>query len=155
MGLFIIIIFISFYFSEEKKNSNIGNPLETTKTKKTKHTSLNYKKYCTIKENCKECSFEELKTIHECQNTGYKILKQCVLKDDKEIIEETLFNESCLESRKISSFYLMFFISIATVFISCIVRKSRKKFRLHNTLEKLTIQTDKEKGKDWEVHIWS
>jgi len=119
--------------------------MDTTHTKKTKHTSLNYKKYCTIKENCKECTFEELKTIQECQSTGYKILKNCIIKDNQEIIEENLFNESCLESRKISSIYILLIISILVVIISGLVRKSRKRFRLHNTLEKLTILTDKEK----------
>ena len=146
---FLIYLYTFINFTNQKnykKNTITSTTLDDSHVKKTKHTSLNYKKFCTVKENCKECTFEELKTIQECQNTGYKILKLCTVKDNDQIIEENLFNESCLESKKISSIYIMLILSIIVVIVSGYVRKSRKRFRLHNTLEKLTILTEKDRN---------
>ena len=53
-----------------------------------------------------------MKTFEECQITGYKLLKQCNYYNDKIIVDEELFNESCLESKKLGSLYVFLIIAI-------------------------------------------
>lgn len=138
---FIFLVFsLMIEFSKQKKETNQKIiPLETNKAKKTKHTSLNHKKFCDIKEHCKECTLKELKTVEECHSTGFKLLKHCVTKDDKEVVKDEIFNEVCLEPRNFGSIHLFLLLSIILVVISGYFRIKRKKFKLHSTLEKIMV----------------
>jgi hypothetical protein len=105
---------------------------------KVKHNS-NYRKECTLKEKCRECTFEELKNTLECQSTGYKLIKHCSFYDDKKLVDENYYVEGCIENMRTNPVYIFLIICLFMGFLSFFIRKSHKNLILNQTLEKLTI----------------
>jgi hypothetical protein len=97
------------------------------------------KKECIIKEKCRECTFEELKTSVECQITGHKLLKHCTLYDDLKVIDDYYYNEHCNEVSKLNPVYYFLIFNIFLFLISVYVRTAHKSAILSQTFEKLTI----------------
>lgn len=108
-------------------------------TKKKSNNNANQRKECEIKEKCRECTFEEIKTNSECQESGYKQLLHCNFYDDVILIDEIYFSEQCSENLKTNSVYVLLVISVLLGLLSFYIRKSHKKFILQKTFEKLTI----------------
>jgi hypothetical protein len=106
--------------------------------KKTKNAQ-NQRKECEIKEKCRECTFEEIRTSSECQTTGYKQLKHCNFYDDVKLVDEVYVSEPCVENIKINSVYVLFVVCVILGGFSFYIRKSHKNFILQKTFEKLTI----------------
>jgi hypothetical protein len=92
-------------------------------------------KKCEVKEECRQCTFEELKIISECEETGYKSVSLCTYTDG----EQDPIIESCNTNRKINSVYYLLFAALICAVASYRVRKSYLLFRLESTCGKLTI----------------
>ena len=135
--IFINSIYITISFNPDKQKKPHQQQLEIGKTKDIR-SKLSYKKNCQIKEQCKECTFEELKSLQECQSTGFKLLKYCTFLDENKNIENTYYSEPCFDG-KISSIYIFLICSIIITICSVILRKSRKQFLVTQILDKLTI----------------
>ena len=99
----------------------------------------NYIKECVVKEKCRECTFEELKSMIECQATGYKVRKLCSFYDNTNLIEENIISDPCSDNIKINSVYYFLIVCVFIAVISWFVRKSHKNFLLQQLFEKLTI----------------
>src|SRR5689334_13771086 len=100
-----LVILLGSCCSREKTKKHQQDRLEIGKTKEIK-SKLSYKKNCVIKEMCKECTFDELKNLQECQSTGAKLLKQCTYLDENKNVENYYYSEPCLESR-FGSIYIL------------------------------------------------
>lgn len=130
--LFIIIFQEVNCFKPDSKKGDI--------TQNTHKNDPNLKKECKTKERCRECTFDELKNMPECQQTGYKTLKHCSYYDEnKKLVDEYYFKESCKEYMKINSVYWFLIICIIIGALAFHIRRSHKNFILNQTLEKLTI----------------
>lgn len=108
-------------------------------TNKKSKSSQSQRKECVIKEKCRQCTFEEIRSASECQNTGYKQLKHCNYYDDLNLIDELYISEPCSENMKINSVYVLLAVCLVLGVISFHIRKSHKKFILQKTFDKLTI----------------
>ena len=138
--IYLILILnsgIKTFNPDSKQKKPFQQQLEIGKTKDIK-SKLSYKKNCLIKETCKECSFEELKNLQECQSTGSKLLKQCTFLDENKNIESYYYSEPCLVGN-ISSIYIFLMCSIILTICSIILRKTRKEFLVSQVYDKLTI----------------
>lgn len=133
----LLVIQIYTFSSDSKQKKGHQNQLDIGKVKEIK-SKLSYKKNCLIKEHCKECTFEELKNLVECQSTGAKLLKQCVYFDENKNLENYYYNEPCNDA-KISSIFIFLFCSVILTICSFILRKTRKEFLVSQVLDKLTI----------------
>lgn len=98
-----------------------------------------YRKECKVEEKCRECSFFELKNLEECQITGYKLIKHCILYNELKAQDEYYKNEHCNEKSRINSVYYFLFFNLVLLIISSYLRTSHKRAILSNTFEKLTI----------------
>jgi hypothetical protein len=135
--LSLLAIEIYTFNSDNKQKKGHQTQLEIAKIKEMR-SKLSYKKNCMIKEHCKECTFEELKNLPECQSTGAKLLKQCAYFDENKNLENYLYNEPCIDG-KISSIFIFLFCSVILTICSFILRKTRKEFLVSQVLDKLTI----------------
>ncbi len=118
----ILFLFFSFIYSvdiKDNKNKKIDNN----------------EKECNPIEECNSCSFEELKTIDECQITGYKKKMKCINKNN----EDKIYYESCNENTRINSVYIFFIICIIIFFCSYKYQKTQKDLTLKNLMVKLSI----------------
>ena len=141
-----IFVFLVFFlsinlingFKPDKKDSkeNQMNP------RKNKDLS-NYDKVCKIEDKCRECTFEELKNVAECQINGYKEIKHCVFYESKKIIDESFMTDTCNDNIRINPVYYFLFIFIILAGISFYVRKRYKSFMIQSILQKLSIIKDK------------
>ena len=56
---------------------------------------------CTLLDACRVCSFKELQSIPECQETGFRMILKCqttLVEDKSDIREETYHDVSCQEA---------------------------------------------------------
>ena len=90
---------------------------------------------CKAIEECHPCTFNELKTIDECQVTGYKKKMKCLNKNN----EENVYNESCSENTRINSVYFFLIICIVIFICSYRYQKTQKDSTLKNLMVKLSI----------------
>ncbi len=127
----LVLLNFTFNFKPEAKKGDI--------TSRDIKNNPHYRKECTIKEKCRECTFDELKTMGECQITGHKLIKHCVLYDDLKVKDEYYYNEHCNEKTKINSVYYFLFFNVIIFILSFYIRSSHKKAILSQTFEKLTI----------------
>lgn len=132
------IVSVTICFKPEKKiNSDVNlNP------KNVKNLSK-YEKRCSVADKCRECTFEELKNIAECQVNGYKEIKHCLYSDGKKDVDEEYITKSCDENKKINPIYKCLLIISVIGAISFYVRRMNKKFMINSMLEKLSIIKDK------------
>ena len=98
-----------------------------------------FRKDCKIEEKCRECTFFELKNLEECQVTGYKLIKHCILYNDIKAQDEYYQNEHCNEISRINTVFYFLFLNLFLLIISAYIRTSHKRAILSNTFEKLTI----------------
>ena len=117
-NIFLFLLF-SFIYSTDLKNNKISDK----------------NKDCKVIEECKICSFNELKSIDECQVTGYKTKIQCIEKNN----EVKDFYDSCSENTKINSVYIFLMICIIIFFVSYRYQKTQKDSSLQNLMVKLSI----------------
>ena len=118
----IILVFInSFDFA----NSNGDNNNE-------KELKINLEKECKIIEECRRCSFLELRTIDVCQINGYKKKFYCNS-------EDKYYTESCKENIRINPVYIFLFICIIIFICSYRYQKAQKDSNLKNLMVKLSI----------------
>ena len=118
----IILVFInSFDFA----NSNGDNNNE-------KELKINLEKECKIIEECRRCSFLELRTIDVCQINGYKKKFYCNS-------EDKYYTESCKENIRINPVYIFLFICIVIFICSYRYQKAQKDSNLKNLMVKLSI----------------
>ena len=118
----IIIVFInSFDFSY----SNGDNTNE-------KEVKINLEKECKLIEECRRCSFLELRTIDVCQINGYKKKFYCNS-------EDKYYTESCKENIRINPVYIFLFICIVIFICSYRYQKAQKDSNLKNLMVKLSI----------------
>ena len=118
----IILVFInSFDFA----NSNGDNNNE-------KELKINLEKECKIIEECRRCSFLELRTIDVCQINGYKKKFYCNS-------EDKYYTESCKENIRINPVYIFLFICIVIFVCSYRYQKAQKDSNLKNLMVKLSI----------------
>jgi hypothetical protein len=131
--LFIIssLLFLIYSFKTDTKKADI-----TSQDIKNQPHS---KKDCIIKEKCRECTFEELKSSVECQITGHKLLKHCTLYDDLKVIDDYYYNEHCNEVSKLNPVYYFLILNILLFLFSAYIRTAHKSAILSQTFEKLTI----------------
>ena len=120
--ILIILFLFSFIYSDEITDDEDINSSE--------------EEDCETIEKCHACNFDELRTIDECQVTGYKKKIQCKGKNN----EEEKFNiKSCNENTKINSVYIFLIICIIIFICSYRYHKSQKDSSLQNLLVKLSI----------------
>ena len=118
----IILVFInSFDFA----NSNGDNNNE-------KELKINLEKECKIIEECRRCSFLELRTMDVCQINGYKKKFYCNS-------EDKYYTESCKENIRINPVYIFLFICIVIFICSYRYQKAQKDSNLKNLMVKLSI----------------
>ena len=117
---FVILIFINlFIFSITNNKDRLTNKIID----------------CKAIEECHSCAFDELKTIDECQVTGYKKKMKCLNKNN----EENIYIESCSENTKINSVYYFLIICIIIFVCSYRYQKTQKDSTLKNLMVKLSI----------------
>lgn len=92
-------------------------------------------KECKIIEECRPCTFNELKGMDECQPTAYKKRIQCTVTNS----EDQYYSEPCNENKKFNSVYILFIICIILFFCSYKYQKSQKDSTLKNVMTKLSI----------------
>ena len=114
----IILLIISIYSEEIKINKNNNKESE-----------------CKPIEECHACTFNELKTIDECQVNGYKKKMHCLYKNN----EEKTYYESCNENTRINSVYIFLIMCIIIFFGSYRYQKTQKDSTFKNTMVKLSI----------------
>ena len=95
----------------------------------------NHSKECTPIEECKVCSFDELKTIDECQSTGYKKKIRCHYMSN----QIKMFYEPCNENTRINPVYIFLIICIIIFICSYKYQKTQKDSTLKNLMVKLSI----------------
>ena len=128
----------SFNIKPDKTEKNSGelNPKSLKILEK-------YDKKCKVTDKCRECTYEELKTIPECQLTGYKKIQNCIFSDGKKDIGDEFITESCSENIKMNKFLKYFLIFFLIGLVSFNVRRKHKNFMIKSMLEKLSILKDK------------
>ena len=98
-AIIIIIYFLSNIYSfkpDKKEKDNVDfNP-------KTIKNLEKYEKKCKISDRCRECTYEELRTIPECQLTGYKEIQNCIFSEGKKYIGDEFITSSCKENMKMN-----------------------------------------------------
>ncbi len=102
-----------------------------------------YDKNCKTTDKCRECTFEELKTIPECQVNGYKEIKHCIYSEGRKDIDEEFITDTCDENIKTNQVYICLLIFIVIGLVSFYVRKTHKNFMVKSMLEKLSIIKEK------------
>jgi len=102
-----------------------------------------YDKVCKIADRCRECTFEELKNIPECQVNGYKEIKHCIYSDGKIEVDEEYSTNSCDENMRTNPVYVCLIVFMIIGPISFYVRKSQKSFMIKSMLDKLSIIKEK------------
>ena len=120
-NLIILLLFFSFIYSVDIKN----------KDKKIYAKEIK----CKIIDECQACSFDELKTIDDCQPTGYKRKMHCFYEDNS----ERTYIEPCNENIRINSVYIFLLICIIIFFCSYKYQKTQKDSTLKNLMVKLSI----------------
>ena len=118
----IIIVFINSF---DLANSNGDNSNE-------KELKINLEKECKVIEECRRCSFLELRTIDICQINGYKKKFYCNS-------EDKYYTESCKENIRINPVYIFLFICIVIFICSYRYQKAQKDSNLKNLMVKLSI----------------
>ena len=118
----IILVFINSF---DYANSNGDNNNE-------KELKINLEKECKIIEECRRCSFLELRTIEICQINGYKKKFYCNS-------EDKYYTESCKENIRINPVYIFLFICIVIFVCSYRYQKAQKDSNLKNLMVKLSI----------------
>ena len=118
---FIIVLLNTFIFSTVVKNNKNMELIKSSKD-------------CKVIEECHACSFNELKTIDECQVTGYKKKISCFNNN-----KEKNNYESCSENMGINSVYIFLIICILIFICSYRYHKSQKDSTLKNLMVKLSI----------------
>ena len=119
--IIIIVLINSFDFSY----SNGDNTNE-------KEVKINLEKECKLIEECRRCSFLELRTIDVCQINGYKKKFYCNS-------EDKYYTESCKENIRINPVYIFLFICIVIFICSYRYQKAQKDSNLKNLMVKLSI----------------
>jgi hypothetical protein len=132
------LLLITYIFCYIKKTDSDSAEINNNKIK----NNPNFKKTCEVKENCRSCTFEELKISDECKSTGFKEIKYCMVYDGERLDDDYHTTESC-ESNKINSIYLYLCFFTTTGILSLLLRKYYRKMMLQSTLEKITIIKDK------------
>ena len=118
----IILLFInSFDFAYSNGDNNNEKELK-----------INLEKECKIIEECRRCSFLELRTIDVCQINGYKKIFYCNS-------EDKYYTESCKENIRINPVYIFLFICIVIFICSYRYQKAQKDSNLKNLMVKLSI----------------
>lgn len=103
-----------------------------------KFVSLNREsKECKPVDECHPCTFNELKTLEECQPTGYKKRIRCIYENKEN--EEQYYGEPCNENKKFNSVYIMLIICIVLFFCSYKYQKTQKDSTLKNVMVRLSI----------------
>ena len=120
-NFFIIAFLNTFIFSTMAKDNKNIKLIKSSKD-------------CKIIEECLICSFNELKTIDECQVTGYRKKMSCFNNN-----EEKIYYESCSENIGINSVYKFLIICILIFICSYRYHKSQKDSTLKNLMVKLSI----------------
>ena len=120
-NFFIILLLNTFIFSTVVKDNKNIKLIKSSKD-------------CKIIEECHICSFNELKTIDECQVTGYKKKMSCFNNN-----EEKIYYDSCSENMGINSVYIFLIICILIFICSYRYHKSQKDSTLKNLMVKLSI----------------
>ena len=118
----IILVFINSF---DYANSNGDNNNE-------KELKINLEKECKIIEECRRCSFLELRTIEICQINGYKKKFYCNS-------EDKYYTESCKENIRINPVYIFLFICIVIFVCSYRYQKAQKDSNLKIIMVKLSI----------------
>ena len=118
----IILVFINtFDFTYSNGDNNNEKELK-----------INLEKECKIIEECRRCSFLELRTIDVCQINGYKKKFYCNS-------EDKYYTESCKENIRINPVYIFLFICIVIFICSYRYQKAQKDSNLKNLMVKLSI----------------
>lgn len=99
-------------------------------------------KECLIAEECRQCSFEELKHDQVCYKTSFKERYHCVYEN----YEEEYSSESCEGKKQINYVYLMLFICICLIIILSRFQKSQKESVLKNIFERLSLFKETHSG---------
>lgn len=76
---------------------------------------------CEIIEQCHPCSFDELKTVEDCQINGYKQRIRCVNKS-----ENIYYSETCSKNMRITPVLYFFVINVIVFLVSFRVLKNFK-----------------------------
>ena len=118
----IILVFINSF---DYANSNGDNNNE-------KELKIDLEKECKVIEECRRCSFFELRTIDICQINGYKKKFYCNS-------EDKYYTESCKENIRINPVYIFLFICIVIFICSYRYQKAQKDSNLKNLMVKLSI----------------
>eukprot|EP00347_Sterkiella_histriomuscorum_P018421 403345573 len=73
------------------------DPSENNADIKSSHATNFKTSVCSIFDRCRVCSFKELQQMPECQETGYRLIKRCIKRDQSsaKIIEDRYENQSC------------------------------------------------------------
>lgn len=138
-NVFIIFILLTsqiYSFKPDKKN-------EATELNNLPKNYDKLNKTCNIMEKCRDCTFDEIKRVSECQTTGSIELVECLYLDKHNNTVDRVFStEQCGEA---SQYKIILYLLISFVFavFGFILRRQRKKAILQNTLEKLSIFKDK------------
>ena len=119
--IIIIVLINSFDFAYSNGDNN-----------NEKEVKINLEKECKIIEECRRCSFLELRTIDICQINGYKKKFYCNS-------EDKYYIESCKENIRINPVYIFLFICIVIFICSYRYQKAQKDSNLKNLMVKLSI----------------
>lgn len=92
-------------------------------------------KECSIAEECRQCTFEELKHDQVCFKTAYKERYHCIYAG----YEEEYYSESCEGKKKINPVYVMLIISICLLIAAWRFQKSQKESVLKNIFDRLSL----------------
>ena len=98
-------------------------------------TNRGHNNSCKPIEECKVCSFDELKTIDECQSTGYRKRMRCRSMSN----QEKIFYEPCNENTRINPVYIFLIICIVIFICSYKYQKTQNDSTLKNLMVKLSI----------------
>lgn len=129
---YFIVISISIFFTLIPILQSV-NPTTYDKQnniiKETPSSLKSYNKECLELQQCSECSFEQLKSMSECSNTGYIKIKKCQYYDyDNVLKNESVFIEDCNSlSFKLSSTHKLMLFFIFIFAISVVVRRDQKR----------------------------
>ncbi|CDW78549.1 UNKNOWN [Stylonychia lemnae] len=84
--------------SDNKNKASDDNTVDFSGNHGGSNTVKTFKPYsCSIFDKCRTCSFKELQLMPECQDTGYRLIKRCIKRDQQtgEIQEDKYVNEGC------------------------------------------------------------
>jgi len=140
--IYLAVIYILFSISICVKPEK-DNLKDTQLNPKTIKNKSQYDKLCKITDKCRECTFEELKSIPECQATGNKQIEHCIYSNGKIDKDEEFITSSCNDNIRINLVFICLLIFIFIGSISFYVRKTHKNFMIKSMLERLSILKDK------------